>query len=114
MSKKHDDGSSPDLVPYRPSFQDCIAERQKQLNHWDDENVHRGYNLDGYIALALTYLGMATSSYRNDGMDEKRSSLIKAAALILQAVDRIDDQTLDHTGNQYDEFTDEDARYERD
>lgn len=84
-------------VVVRPSIVDVINERVGQVKFWDDKNASVGFNLDNFIGIAIYYIGRATCSYHNDVDDRtkhKRTNLIKAAAVLLQAVDRIDDGTL--------------------
>lgn len=83
------------------SIQDVTAERVTQIENWDASNAKAGFCLDNYIGIAQHYIGGATCSYHNDargGVEDveqhKRTNLIKAAAVLLQAVDRIDDGTL--------------------
>lgn len=77
----------------RMSIEDILAERYKQINAgWDEKN--KGLNIDQYIGIAIAYIGRATCSYRNVP-SEKREMLMKAAAVLAQAIDRIDDGSLD-------------------
>lgn len=72
---------------------DVLAEREKQrVGGWDEKN--EGLVLDQYNGITLRYLGGATASYRNDPA-EKREMLVKAAAVILQTIERIDEGKLD-------------------
>ncbi|MEM6746804.1 MAG: hypothetical protein AAF608_05240 [Pseudomonadota bacterium] len=77
----------------RPSIEEVVAERVYQEGVWAEHNRSNLLCLDEYIGVALRYLGGSTISYRNAGED-KRKMLIKAAAVILQAVDHIDNGNL--------------------
>lgn len=68
---------------------DIALERQRQIEGgWDEKN--RGLVLDQYIGIATAYVGRATCSYRN-APEKKREMLVKAAAVLAQAIDRIDE-----------------------
>ncbi len=72
---------------------DVLAERKRQIdNGWDEKN--RGLSLDQYLGIAAAYTGRATCSYRNEP-ETKRDMIMKAAAVLLQTLDRIDDGSLD-------------------
>lgn len=73
----------------KQSIKDVIAERVKQDKVWGDFNSEAGYNVDEYIGIALHYIGNATMSYHNPS-NLKRVNLIKAAAVLLQIIDRVD------------------------
>jgi hypothetical protein len=73
---------------------DVLEERQNQrVENWDHKNVEAGLSLDQYIGVAMAYVGRATCASRNDPK-LKRDMLMKAAAVILQAMDRIDEGVL--------------------
>jgi hypothetical protein len=85
-------GDTSTAVSDRNSTKDVIAERQRQIDGgWDEKNT--GLNLDQYLGIAAAYTGRATASYRNDP-SEKREMIMKAAAVLLQTLDRIDDGSL--------------------
>lgn len=72
---------------------DVLVERTSQIeNDWDERN--KGLVLDQYLGISIAYLGRATCSYRNDPA-AKRAMIVKAAAMLLQTIDRIDDGSLD-------------------
>jgi hypothetical protein len=78
----------------RPSVRDAVLERAQQISDgWDAKNTQLGLRPDEYIGVAMAYLGRATCGSRNADLD-KRTMLIKAAAVLLQLVDRIDDDTV--------------------
>lgn len=67
---------------------DVLAERSRQREQqWDSKNA--GLVLDQYIGISLAYTGRATCSYRNSPA-QKREMLVKAAAVLLQTIDAID------------------------
>jgi hypothetical protein len=69
-----------------------LRERDAQRSAgWDE--INKQYVLDQYVGVTLRYLGETTVSYRNNDA-EKRTNLIKAAAVLLQAADRVDDGSL--------------------
>ena len=86
-----------DLCPKlidQPAIRDVIAERAYQTVRWDEHNsTHIEPSIDSYIGLAVTYMGGASCSYRNNDND-KREMLMKAAAILLQAVNHIDEGRL--------------------
>lgn len=77
----------------RNSIKEVIEEREYQEKIWEEHNKSNLLCLDEYIGVSLRYLGGATISYRN-AEEDKRKMLIKAAAVILQAVDHIDNKNL--------------------
>jgi len=90
-----------DTISDQPAIQDVVAERAYQTHRWDEHNsTHVQPSIDSYLGLATTYLGTASCSYRNvqsnpeETLAHKRSGLIKAAAVLLQAVNHIDEGRL--------------------
>jgi hypothetical protein len=84
-----------EIVKQQPGVIDMIDERAYQLFRWDETNsTHIKAHVDSYIALALGYLGRATPTpYRNE-FHNTRNMLVKSAAVILQAVNHIDEKRL--------------------
>lgn len=73
--------------------QDVLGERAYQIFRWDESNASHLNSIDEYIGLCITYLGGATCSYRNSDND-KREYLVKAAAILLQTINHIDNKRI--------------------
>jgi hypothetical protein len=60
-------------------------ERQRVLPLWTE--LDETQTLDNFIAHSISYLGRATSSRRNDGLDRKEM-LIKAMGLLVTGIEK--------------------------
>lgn len=83
----------PENIRDRKSVFDVLGERGAQVTRgWDERN--RGLSLDEMLGVTITYIGQATCSYRNQA-SRKRENIVKAAAVLLQILDRFDDGSYD-------------------
>lgn len=77
-------------------FEQIKQERERQIMEKDFDTTFDSWNsVNDWVAYSVAYLGRVTDCYRNqregfDSTEEKQKMLLKAAALIVAAIESLD------------------------